>query len=78
MVAFNVGFLMVVFLMLVFYSAWFFVFGLLFCCMFFDSKTRLTCKSNFFQLIFWLWLDIAVKGMDILVKGIISINGVNQ
>ena len=52
MVAFNVGFLMVVFLMLVFYSAWFFVFGLLFCCMFFDSKTRLTCKSNFFQLIF--------------------------
>ena len=36
-------------LMLVFFSGWFFVFGLLFRCKFFDSKTRLTVRATFFN-----------------------------
>ena len=35
--------------------------------LFFDSKTRLTSKSNFFQLIFYLKLYIVVKGVNDLI-----------
>ena len=61
------------FFVLVFYSCWFFVFSQSFCCIFLDSKTRLTSKSNFFQLIFCLKLFIVVNGVSVFIEQIFNL-----
>ena len=44
---------------------------------FLDSKTRLTSKADFFELIFLVMVECRSCGYDILLRGMISKNGEN-